>query len=161
MDKKSPEEKVEEQASLMRQGSGNYANLCGVLAGFVAVILVLVLTPGFFPEADSKIYLELVVLLFTISSTGYINTALRFIAISHGALWEYKSLEDMDKDFYFAQALLLLFSIIFLGGLTVLAYSRGSLSMTITAFVGFMWLMVVLIKSRWALVKQPPPKKIS
>jgi len=110
----------------MRQGSGNYANLCGVLAGFVAVILVLVLTPEFFPEADSKIPFELVVFLFTISSVGYVNTALRFIAISHSALWEYKSLEDMDKDFYFAQALLLL---------------------------------CVLIKSKWALVKQPPPKK--
>jgi hypothetical protein len=159
LDGKSQEEKAEEQANLMRQGSGNYANLCGVLAGFVAVIVVLVLTPGFFQEAEASILVELVVVLFTISSIGYVFTALRFIAVSHAALWEYKSLEDMGKDFDFAHALLFLFNMIFLGGVAVLAYSRGALLMTVAGSVGFLLLLILLIKGRWALAKRPPPKK--
>jgi hypothetical protein len=159
LSKKSEEERAEEHASLMRQGSGNYANLCGVLAGFVAVIIVLVLTPGFFPSANVSVLIELVVVLLTISSIGYIQTALSFIAISHSALWEYKSLEDMEKDFLFAQALLALFSVIFLGGIAALAYSRGALLMTTADSIGFLLLLTALIKTRWALAKRPRPKK--
>ena len=143
----------------MRQGSGNYANLCGVLAGFVAVIVVLVLTPGFFQEAKASMLVELVVVLFTISSIGYVFTALRFIAISHAALWEFESLEDMGKDFDFAYALLILFSVTFLGGVAVLAYSRGALLMTLAGSVSSLLLLILLIKGRWALVKRPRPKR--
>ena len=159
LSQKPQKEEDEEQASLMRQGSGNYANLCGVLAGFVAVIVVLVLTPGFFQEAEASILVELVVVLFTISSIGYVFTALRFIAVSHAALWEYNSLEDMGKDFDFAHALLFLFSVTFLGGVAVLAYSRGALLMTFAGSVSFLLLLILLIRGRWALVKRPRPEK--
>jgi hypothetical protein len=152
------DERAEEKARLMRQGAGNYASLCGVLAGFVAVIMVLVLTPGFFPEADSLL-VELVVSLFTVTSVGYVFTAYTFIGISHRALWEYKSLEEMERRFEFDQALLLLFSAIFLGGVAALAYARGALLLTVTAFVAFLLLLEVLINSRWALTKRPRPEK--
>jgi hypothetical protein len=100
-----------------------------------------------------------VVVLFTISSIGYVFTALRFIAVSHAALWEYNSLEDMGKDFDFAHALLFLFSVTFLGGVAVLAYSRGALLMTFAGSVSFLLLLILLIRGRWALVKRPRPEK--
>jgi amino acid transporter len=156
---RSQEEKAEEQACLMRQGAGNYSNLCGVLAGFVAVIMVLVLTPGFFPTEHNDFLVELVVSLFTVSSIGYVFSAFRFIGISHMALWEYKSLEEMERSFDFAIALMFLSSAIFLGGVAALAYARGALLLTITAFVAFLLLLIILIKNTWALAKRPPPKK--
>jgi hypothetical protein len=158
MNEKATLEKTEEQACLMRQGAGNYSNLCGVLSGFVAVIMVLVLTPGFFPSEHNSLLVELVLSLFTVSSIGYVFTAFRFIGISHMALWEYKSLEEMERSFEFAQALLFLFSAIFLGGVAALAYARGALLLTITAFVAFLLLLIILIKSRWALAKRQRPR---
>jgi amino acid transporter len=156
---KATVEKAEEQACLMRQGAGNYSNLCGVLAGFVAVIMVLVLTPGFFPTEHNDLLVELVVSLFTVSSIGYVFSAFRFIGISHMALWEYKSLEEMERSFEFSIALLFLCSAIFLGGVAALAYARGALLLTITAFVAFLLLLIILIKNRWALTKRSPPQR--
>lgn len=160
MSEKSPKEKAEEQASLMRQGAGNYSNLCGVLAGFVAVIIVLVLTPGFFPRADTDLLLELVVVLFSISSFGYVFTAVYFVGISAAALWEYKSLEDMEKDYHFSQASVFLFTLIFLLGIAVLSYSMGTVYIAITDVVGVTIIAIVLIRSWWALARRPPPKKM-
>ena len=159
MNEKATVEKAEEQACLMRQGAGNYSNLCGVLSGFVAVIMVLVLTPGFFPTEHNSLLVELVVSLFTVSSIGYVFSAFTFIGISHMALWEYKSLEEMERSFSFAQALLFLFSAIFLGGVAALAYARGALLLTITAFVAFLLLLIILVKNRWALAKHTPPQR--
>ena len=159
MSEKSPEEKAEERASLLRQGAGNYANLCGVLAGFVAVIMVLVLTPGFFPRADTNVLSEFVVILFSISSFGYIIIALRFISISARPLRHYKSLESMRTEYAFNQALVLLFTVIFLGGVAVLTFSVGALYMAMTAFIGLFLAAMELIGSWWALAKRPPPKK--
>jgi len=153
------EKKAEERASLFRQGAGNYADLCGVLAGFVAVIMVLVLTPGFFPKTDANVLFELVVVLFSISSFGYIMTALQFIAISTNPLWLYKSLDDMKKDFTFSQYLVVLFTVIFLGSVAVLAYSERALLMTTVAVIGIIGVARYLITDRWALAKRPPPRK--
>jgi len=159
MNEKATVERAEEQACLMRQGAGNYANLCGVLSGFVAVIMVLVLTPGFFPTEHNDLLVELVVSLFTVSSFGYVFSAFRFIGISHMALWEYKSLEEMERSFEFAIALLFLFSAIFLGGVAALAYARDAFLLTITAFVAFLLLLIILIKNRWVLAKRPQPQR--
>jgi len=159
MSEVSSEERAEAEAGLMRQGAGNYANLCGVLAGFVAVIIVLVETPGFFPKTDGSVVYELDLVLFTISVIGYIITAWSFIGISHKGLWDYKSYEDMAKDFDFCQALVVLFTAVFLGGVVVLSYSQGTVFMTVTAFVGFVIVVVSLIRSWWALTKRPRPKK--
>ncbi len=153
------EKKAEERASLLRQGAGNYANLCGVLAGFVAVIMVLVLTPGFFPKADANVLFELIVVLFSVSSFGYIMTALQFIGISTNPLWLYKSLDNMKRDFAFSQYLVTLFTEIFLGGIAVLTYSVGAFFMVTIAVVGFIFTAVYLIKDWWALAKRSPPRK--
>jgi len=159
MSEKSPEEKAEERASLLRQGAGNYSNLCGVLAGFVAVIMVLTLTPGFFPGARTNVLFEFTVILFTLSSFGYVITAIGFIHISATPLWRYKSLEDMRKEYAFYQALVLLSTAIFLGGVAVLTFSLGALYMAITAVAGLLLVMYNLIGTWWALAKRPPPKK--
>jgi uncharacterized membrane protein len=76
------------------------------------------------------------------------------------ALWEYKSLEEMENSFDFAIALMFLSSAIFLGGVAALAYARGALLLTITAFVAFLLLLIILIKNRWALAKRPHHKPI-
>ena len=159
MSEKSPEEKAEERASLWRQGAGNYANLCGVLAGFVAVILVLVLTPGFFPRADTNVVFEVILILFSISSFGLIFTALGFVDISSNPFWHYKSLEDMRKDYAFNQYLLVLFTTVFLGGVTVLTFATGAFLVALVALVGLLLIGRYLIRDWWALAKRPPPKK--
>jgi len=159
MSEKSPAERDEERASLLRQGAGNYSNLCGVLAGFVAVIMVLVLTPGFFPRADASWLSEVVVIIFAITSMGFINTALLFIQISSTPLWLYKSLEDMKRDYAFSQALVVLFTLVFIGGVAVLTFSVGAIYMAFTAVAGFIFTASFLIKDWWALAKRPPPKR--
>jgi len=144
---------------MLRQGAGNYSNLCGVLAGFVAVIMVLVLTPGFFPRADASWLSEVVVIIFAITSMGFINTALLFIQISSTPLWLYKSLEDMKRDYAFSQALVVLFTLVFIGGVAVLTFSVGAIYMAFTAVAGFIFTASFLIKDWWALAKRPPPKR--
>lgn len=124
MNEKPSVEKAEEQASLMRQGAGNYANLCGVLAGFGMVMIVLVLTPGFFPQQSSNT-LEAVLILLGIACFGQIIAALQFIGISMNQAWIDKSLEEMDKDFDHAAALVPLFSAILLASIAVMAYAKG------------------------------------
>jgi general stress protein CsbA len=117
------------------------------------------LTPGFFPKTDANVLFELVVVLFSISSFGYIMTALQFIAISTNPLWLYKSLDDMKKDFTFSQYLVVLFTVIFLGSVAVLAYSERALLMTTVAVIGIIGVARYLITDRWALAKRPPPRK--
>jgi hypothetical protein len=147
------EDKIAERAALLRQGAGNYVNLCGVLAGFVAVIIVLVLTPGFFPKTNTS-SLELTVVLLSISSFGYIMTALQFVNISSTPLWHYKSFEDMRKEYAFSQYLWTLFTAIFLGGVAVLSFSVGTIYMTIVALVALIGTARYLIVDWWALVKR-------
>jgi len=159
MDKESSDERIKEHSSLLRQGAGHYANLCGVLAGFVAVIIVLVLTPGFFPKTEASILYEFMVILFSISAFGYIMTALLFISISITPLWHYKSLEKMKTDFAFGQALWLLFTLIFLGGVSVLSFSLGTFYVGIVVIIGVLFMAWYLIKEWWALARRPPPKK--
>lgn len=159
MSEKSPEEKAEERASLWRQGAGNYSNLCGVLAGFVAVIMVLVLTPGFFPKAEKSVLFELMIIFFTISAFGYIVTAIFFANISATPLWHYKSLGDMGKDYVFSQVLVFLFTLFFLGGVAVLNLSMGTFFVAIVVVVGLLFVASEVIRNWWALAKRPPPRK--
>ena len=157
MSEKSSEEKNEEYASLLRQGAGNYAQLCGVLAGFVAVIMILVLTPGFF--AERSVVFEFVVILFSVSSFGYIMVALFFIGISTTPLWLFKSFEEMKKEFAFGQSLVLLLTLIFLGGASLLNVYFGAIYVAAVILIGFILILYYLVKDWWALAKRPPPKK--
>jgi hypothetical protein len=152
------EDRIAERAALLRQGAGNYVNLCGVLAGFVAVIIVLVLTPGFFPKTSTS-SLEFTVVLLSISSFGYIMTALQFIYISSTPLWHYKSLEDMMKDYAFSQYLWTLFTAIFFGAAAVLSFSLGTIYMTIVALVALIGTARYLIVDWWALAKRTPKRQ--
>lgn len=148
----------EERASLFRQGAGNYANLCGVLTGFVAVILVLVLTPGF-SEEKGTFALEFVTVLFSISAFGYLVTALGFIHISSTSLQDYESIEDMRKNYAFNQVLVLVFTAAFLGGVVVLTFSVGSFYIAITVFVGLLLVVTEVARNWWILAKRSPPRK--
>lgn len=159
MGEKSPEERVEERAGLLRQGAGNYANLCGVLAGFDAVIMVLISTLGFYPKSGTGVLFELVVLLFAVSAFGYIYTAIFFVNISSTPLWHYESLEDMRKEYAFCQYLVVLFTAVFLGGVTVLNFAMGTLYVGVAVIVGLLLVASELIRSWWALARRPPPKK--
>lgn len=158
MSEKSSEEKAEEYARLLRQGAGNYANLCGVLAGFVAVIIVLALTPGFLP-IETNPFFEFILILLSISSIGFIIAALAFINISSTPLWHYKSVGEMFKEYAFNQAMVLLLIIIFLGGVAALTFSMGSFYLTITVVIGLILATSYLIRDWWALAKRPPPQK--
>lgn len=155
-------EKAEERASLLRQGAGNYANLCGVLAGFVMVIVALFVTPLLtetFPPTGKIILFELGVTLLSIASFGYILVALSFIDISSTPLWHYKSIEKMKKEYAFNQALVTLFTSSFLGAVAVLTFSVGSFLMALATAVGCAATTSYLVKDWWALAKRPPPKK--
>lgn len=157
MTEESSPESVQERVSALRQGAGNYVNLCGVLAGFVAVIMVLVLTPGFFPRTDTNLHaLELVIFLLSVASFGYIFTALSFVNIS---FLRYKSLKNMRKEFAFSQALFVLFTILFLGGVAALNFYAGTYYVGFFAVGGLLLTLYYLIKDWWALARRPPPKK--
>jgi hypothetical protein len=155
---KNSKDRAEERAALLRQGAGNYVSLCGVLAGFVAVIIVLVLTPGFFPKTSTNL-LEFTVILLSISSFGYVITALSFVNISSTPLWHYKSLQDMLKDYAFSQYWWVLCTAMFLGGIAVLTFSVGSIYMAIVSVVGLMVMVYNLIVDWRALAKRAPPKR--
>jgi hypothetical protein len=152
-----PVERAEEEARLMRQGAGNYANLCGVLSGFVAIIIVLVLSPGFYPELN--MLSDFVLAVFFVSSFGYVATAWHFIGISHKGLWDYGSYEDMAKDFDRGAVMVALSTMSFLAGVTVLSYSKGGILVTGAALAGFIFVTALTVRSLWALVRRPPPEK--
>jgi hypothetical protein len=152
-----PVERAEEEARLMRQGAGNYANLCGVLSGFVAVIIVLILSPGFYPELN--MLSDFVLVVFFVSSLGYVTTAWHFISISHKGLWDYKSYEDMVRDFDQGAAAVGLSTMIFLGGVAVLSYSKGGILMTGAALAGFIFVAASIIRSLWVLARRSRPEK--
>jgi len=155
--KSSSEDK--EYARLLRQGAGNYVNLCGVLAGFVAVIMVLVLTPGFSPNTDTDVLFQLILILFSVSSFGFIITALGFVNISSTPLRYYKSLGDMAKEYAFNQYLVILNTAGFLGGATALNFYAGTYYVGLAVAFGFLAILYYLIRDWWALLRRTPPKK--
>lgn len=128
------------------------------LAGFVAVIMVLVLTPGFFPERGNLI-LQAVSILFSISIFGYLMDALLFLNISTTPHWRYESLAAMKKDFAFSQALLVLCTVVFLTGVTAMNFYLGAPYVAAVTFLGLLFVSYELIKDWWALARRTPPKK--
>lgn len=149
----------EEKAKLLHQGAGNYSNLCGVLAGFVSVILVLVLTPGYFSLAIVNIFFELIVIFFAVTIFGFLVTALGFINISSSSLQDYGSLREMKRQYAFNQALVHLFINVFLAGVVVLVFSMGALIMTIVVAVGLILSVTTQLKDWWALARRVPSQK--
>lgn len=157
MNEKSSEEMAEERAELCRHGAGNYANLCGVLTGFVAVMLVLVLTPGFMKD-QTTIGFGLTVFLLSISAFGFLITALRFIDITSAALRDYESVLEMRMDYALNQVVVLVFTATFLGGITAMTFSLGVFYMAFMMSVGLLWIAFEIFKARWVFTKSPPPQ---
>lgn len=102
---------------------------------------------------------ELTIVLLSISSFGYIMTALSFVNISSTPLWQYKSLQDMLKVYVCGQYFLVLFGMMFLEGLAVCAFSVGFIFMAIVALVGLTVMGINLVRDWRARAKQAPPKK--
>lgn len=156
MNEKSVEEMAEERAELCRHGAGNYANLCGVLTGFVAVMLVLVLTPGFMKD-QTAIGFALTVLLLSISAFGFLITALRFIDMTSAALRDYKSVREMRLDYALNQVLVLVFTAAFLGGITAMTFSLGVFYMALIMSVALLWIGFEIFRARRVFTNRPPP----
>jgi hypothetical protein len=156
MSEESAAEMAEERAELLRHGAGNYANLCGVLTGFVAVMLVLVLTPDFMKD-QTTIGFALTVLLLSISAFGFLITALRFIDITSAALRDYKSVSEMRLVYALNQVLVLVFTATFLGGITAMTFSLGVFYMALMMSVAFLWIAFEIFQARWVFTKRPPP----
>jgi hypothetical protein len=155
MNEKSGAEMAEERAELCRHGAGNYANLCGVLTGFVAVMLVLVLTPGFMKD-QTTIGFALTVLLLSISAFGFLITALRFIDMTSAALRDYKSVREMRMEYALNQVVVLVFTATFLGGITAMTFSLGVFYMALIMSVGLLWIAFEIFRARWVFTKSPP-----
>jgi len=156
MSEKPDAEMAEERAELCRHGAGNYANLCGVLTGFVAVMLVLILTPGFMKD-QTKIGFTLTVLLLSISAFGFLISALRFIDITSAALRDYKSLREMRIDYALNQVLVLVFMATFLGGITAMTFSLGAFYIAFMMSIALLWIAFEIFRARWVFTKRPPP----
>ncbi len=133
---------------------------CGVLTGFVAVILVLTLTPGFVQERRTLLF-ETMIVLFSISAFGYVVTAFGLIGVSASAPRDFETIEHMRKDYAFNQVLVILFTAAFLGGVVSLTLSVGSLYIAIVVSVGLILVASEVIRNWWALTKRVPPKRTS
>jgi hypothetical protein len=156
MNEKSTVEMAEERAELCRDGAGNYANLCGVLTGFVAVMLVLILTPGFMKD-QTTIGFTFSVLLLSVSAFGFLVTAFRFIDMTSAALRDYKSVREMRIEYVRNQVLVLVFTATFLGGITAVTLSLGVFYMAPMTTIGLLWIAFEIFRARWVFTERLPP----